>query len=285
MLTVDIGASVGASVVNEDVIGYAPTAAWVIDGATGVVDPLMPCVSDAAWFAQRASRLIADFIADDSKVGTRALLIAVINACRRELENNAFRSASRLDEHPSAAFAMVRVFDGRIELSTLGDCRIGYLDHSRRPTIFGTTGLEKFERRTVALAKSIRAQSPDIGPEEFLAQLKPQLRENRRYMNRPDGYWVLGTDPAAADHIDTTTLNASGGDRFFLASDGFLRLSELFQVASANDLLGIETQASFTDWLNRLRDLERAPGSMASYPRVKMHDDASFLSCRYVMED
>jgi Protein phosphatase 2C len=285
MLTVDVGASVGAGVVNEDIVGWAPTAAWVIDGATGVVDSLMPGVSDAAWFAGRASQLIADFLADDPTVATRPLLIDVMRACRRELEGSSVRSPSCLDEHPSAAFAMVRVLDGRVELSTLGDCRIGYMAPSHHATIFGTTELEKFERRTIELAKSIRAQSPDIGPDAFIAQLKPQLRENRRHMNRPDGYWVLGTESAAADHLNTTMLDASYGSRFFLASDGFLRLNELFQVASLDDLLGIETEASFTVWLNKLRDLERAPGSMTSYPRVKMHDDASFLSCRYVRED
>lgn len=120
---------------------------------------------------------------------------------------------------------------------------------------------------------------PDILPADLRTPLLPQLWENRRMMNRPDGYWVLGMDPAAADHLDVATIQAAAGDRSALASDGFPRLAELFGVAAPDDLLGIETPTHFDIWLARLRVLESAADSYRRFPRVKESDDASFLQC------
>lgn len=53
MLKVNVSATRGAGSVDEDVVGCCGDAAWVIDGATGVGDPLLAGVSDAAWFANR----------------------------------------------------------------------------------------------------------------------------------------------------------------------------------------------------------------------------------------
>lgn len=97
--------------------------------------------------------------------------------------------------------------------------------------------------------------------------------------NRPDGYRVPGIDPVAAEHLHISTLPASIGDRFGIASDGFLRLIELFDIATPNDLLAIDRMESLDTWLDRLRTLERAPRSQQLFPRVKESDDATLLTC------
>ncbi len=93
---------------------------------------------------------------------------------------------------------------------------------------------------------------------------------------------MLGTDPDAADHLDQITLPVRGGETFALASDGFLRLVELFEVASPADLLAIDNNDLFSSWLGKLRALEGAERSCHRYPRVKVHDDATFAHCRVV---
>ncbi len=105
------------------------------------------------------------------------------------------------------------------------------------------------------------------------------LRANRSLMNREGGYWVLSTDPAAADHVWQTRIPLRAGQRFAIASDGFLRLVELFGTATPADLLAISGAEDAARRIERLRDLERQPDSLRRFTRVKPHDDASLVVC------
>lgn len=285
MLKVDVAASDGQSAINEDVVGHCATAAWVIDGATGVGAALLEEPSDAAWLAQTASRILHETLCASPDQPTVDIMRSVMATCANALEEHCIRPADGPHEHPSAAFAMVRIIDGHVEFTTLADCRVAYVDHAGESRLFGTTPLEAIEARTIALAERIMRETPGIAADDLKAQLMPVLRENRRLMNKEGGYWVLGTDPAAADHLDQTRFPVRPGQRFALASDGFLRLIELFAVATSRDLIDIVTPDGWTDWLGRLRAIEREQGSQQRFPRVKIHDDASFLSCIHIGEE
>src|SRR3954449_3097180 len=58
---------------NEDAFGFSDGAAVVLDGATGLSDPLMPGKSDPAWLAQFASRRLLAHLNDgeDSDTAVR----------------------------------------------------------------------------------------------------------------------------------------------------------------------------------------------------------------------
>lgn len=279
MLRLDCAGSWGHGEVNEDVVGACGDAAWVIDGATGVSASLLNEPSDAAWFAARADRHLRRLLDEQPGIDTIELLRRVMAACRDDLEREASRSAEGPHEHPSAAIALVRAHAGAAELVTLGDCRV--LHRSEEGVeLFGTTALEALERRTIEQAASLLAERPDATPEEVREALLPGLLANRRLMNTEQGYWVLGTEPLAADHVDRKVVEAHPGEPFALASDGFLRLVDLFGAAGPADLLAIGTQPELEGWIGRLRAMEAEPGSMRRHPRVKRSDDASFLLCR-----
>jgi len=284
MLKVNVSATQGAGPANEDVGGHCGDAAWVIDGATGVGEPLLSGPSDAAWFANRVNSVLGDILRDRPAITTRDLLIETISTCAAAFERAAQRTPTDVAELPSAAFAMVRQFGSSIELTTLGDCRIAYRTTDGSPTLFGGTALGPFEGLSIALADALRRANPAIDAAALKEALLPHLRVTRRLMNRPSGYWILGTDPAAADHVDRIVLEAKQGDSFALASDGFLRLVELFEVADAADLLAIEAERDFNAQLARLRALESESGSLTKYPRIKLHDDVCFAQCQYQVE-
>lgn len=283
MLSVTVAASHGAGEINEDVVGFCGSAVWVIDGATGVGANLLEAPSDAAWLARRADRELHATLLSDPDLPTVDLLRRVMSACREALETDRVRGAAGAHEHPSAAFALVRHYAGEIEFTTLGDCRIAYR-HDDTVRLFGATPLAEIEGRTIELARQCMVEYPTITPAMLRDKLMPQLRANRSLMNRPDGYWVLGTEPEAANHLDRLVISACNGDAFALASDGFLRLIELFEVASPADLLAIDNDDAFAAALENLRALEDLEGSCHRYPRVKVHDDATFAHCRIVEE-
>lgn len=277
MFRINIAASQGAGAVNEDVVGHVSDAAWVIDGASGVGGALTGAPSDAAWFAQQASRELAAALATQGGCSTGTILRHVMERCRAAFQGVALRSPEGAHELPSAAFAMVRLVEGRVEFTTLGDCRIIHAGEDGRARVFGETALAAIEARTLDAARRILAAEPDISPAGLRDRLMPQLRVNRRLMNRPDGYWVLGLDPDAADHVDTASVPIGAGGRFGIASDGFLRLTEIFDIATPEDLLAVDSEAAFARRMAELRAVEAALGSLGDYPRVKVHDDASFV--------
>ncbi|HUD28980.1 MAG TPA: hypothetical protein VMQ93_08925 [Novosphingobium sp.] len=280
MLKIEIAASDGQGDVNEDVVGHEGNAAWVIDGATGIGGALLEAPSDAAWLARTASRLLAQGLSHDPRVPTIDLLRAVMAGCAQALENEAVRPAEGHHELPSAAFAMVRIIDGMAELTTLADCRV-IAEADGEARLFGVSTLDAIEARTLAAAKAMLDADPTITPEALKARLMPGLRDNRRLMNREGGYWVLGTEPAAADHAWQVRIPVRPGQRFAVASDGFLRLVELFGTARAEDLLAISTPADWARWLGHLREIEREPDSLHRHTRVKRHDDATLVTCTW----
>jgi hypothetical protein len=283
MLKVTVAASDASGPVNEDVVGSHGAAVWVIDGATGIGASLLECQSDAAWLAQRADRELQALLTATPEMPTVDLLGRVMSACRDAFFEQWVGDDHGTHLHPSAAFAMVRQIGGDVEFSTLGDCRIAYrLDGTAQ--LFGTSGLAEVEARTLELTRRCLQKDPDITPEALRDRLLPQLRANRRLMNQPDGYWVLGTEPAAAFHLDRLVVPARVGETFALASDGFLRLIEVFGAASPDDFLAMDDDAKFRRALRMLRDLEGEERSSHRYPRVKVHDDATFAQCCVVEE-
>jgi hypothetical protein len=277
MLRIEIAASDGQSSVNEDCVGHHGDAAWVIDGATGIGPRLLDAPSDAFWLAQVANALLAEGLAENPDIPTVELLRQVMRQCGEALLHEQVGPQAEAHEHPSAAFAMVRVIGGEAEITTLADCRV----IAQQGQVFGSSALDAIEARTIETMQRILAEEREISPEALKARLMPGLMANRQLMNRADGYWVLGTEPLAADHVWQVRFPVRPGARFALASDGFLRLFELFEAAEPADLLAISGPQDWARWLERLRDLESAPDSMRQFARVKRHDDASLVVCSW----
>lgn len=273
-----VAATDSRAAVNEDVVGHQGDAAWVIDGATGIGAALLDAPSDASWLARTADAALRTLLAGDPDLPTRELVRSVILMCRDALAADAVRDAKGPHEHPSAAFTMLRRIGDTVELVSLADCEVIYRDAAGEAQRFSSTSFEEVEGRTLALTRELLAADPDLTPALLVERLMPQLQANRTLMNRPGGYWVLGTEPAAADNLAVLTLPAVPGQRFALASDGFMRLTELFALATPADLLDIGSDAEWEIWRDRLRAIEAAPRSCHLYPRVKVHDDATFLT-------
>lgn len=270
-----------AGEVNEDVVGSCDGAAWVIDGATGVGGRLLESPSDAHWFAHRVDEELRRALSADPRRPSQVVLREVIERCRKAFESECQGAPAGAYEHPSAAFAMVRDRpDGDAELVTLGDCQIIFRTSTGAIEVHGASSIGAFEAQTVAMVAELLAQTPELTQEALRDQLLPTLRANRQRMNRPDGYWILGLEPAAAEFIDVRRLSRPAGD-LALASDGFLRLTDLFGLADTANLLEIDDLASFEAWHRRLREAEREAESMRRFPRVKRSDDVSLVRIRH----
>jgi hypothetical protein len=131
--------------VNEDIAGSTNTAAWVMDGATGLGDEqLLPGASDAAWLVRRGDAFLRAH-ADDASLGIAELFAGAIDDVRIAYQRSKLRDAHTRYELPSAGIVFVRCTPSGIEYARLGDCTgvfalgnvIASIDRSRLHSLDG----------------------------------------------------------------------------------------------------------------------------------------------------
>ncbi len=265
---------------NEDVAGFSSTATWVLDGATGLGDePLLAEDSDAAWLARAFdARLRAE--ADRADRSLPEIFGALIGDVAAEFAAKARRPPAGRYEEPSAGMAMVRLRRGVLEYARLGDCR-AIISVGGRVVTTGDSPLHHLDAAVVHRMREVRSASPSLASEEVFRAVLGEMRAIRALMmNTEGGYWVLGTDPAAALRMEvgTVPLDATGGVRGLLVSDGFYRLVDTVGlVRDPAALLDAAWKDRLGGLVAALRAREGSDPECVAYPRIKPSDDATAL--------
>ncbi len=265
---------------NEDRIGWNETAAFVIDGATMLGDPvIVPDRSDAAWIAAWARERLAAELAPD-----RPLRDIVRGLCGRARER--YLSAAGADveryRHPSASFQSLRLTDSGLETAGLGDCTLFLRDAARNLTRHsglraGRSGEQSSARMALNRVGGLNIDGDGFRDAETLAA----LRASRARQNTEGGVWTLGIHPDAADHIriemPKATLPAVG----LLCSDGFADSVDNYALHTAATLMDRAERQGLGPLLAEIRRIERDidPKGL-QYPRYKRSDDASAVLVR-----
>ncbi|BCJ38432.1 hypothetical protein Athai_59350 [Actinocatenispora thailandica] len=99
-------------------------------------------------------------------------------------------------------------------------------------------------------------------------------------LNRPGGFWVAATDPAAAREALTGSTPVAGVDGVLLATDGATRLVE-FGELTWPALLDLAA-ADPAELVRRTRAAETADPTAIRWPRGKQYDDATAAWCTFV---
>jgi hypothetical protein len=255
---------------NEDGSGVRGRFAWIIDGATGVSGThLTSGGSDAAWLSGLLGERLKAYAPSE----------IVLQTVERDLVEG-FRAAlagkSLGEEHiaPSACLGLVAFEDaapGRqvVKGAFLGDV-VALVPTSDGPVRWTDERAKPFERLTLA---SLQKGGGGAISEETRAQ----ILENRTKLNRPDGYWVVHPRRPWAGHELGFEAEIEAGRPVVLASDGFMRLVDVFGVHTDETLYDALAEGRAEALMRELRELEAEEGSLDSCPRVKVHDDATVL--------
>ena len=259
-----------AAKANDDRLGCGDALAWIIDGATDLGTPgLVGMRGGAAWIAMEANAAFA--AAGDS--GIRAICTAVFARLARRFDAVRQRDPESDWEIPSAAFLLARVMPDRLELGWLGDCT-ALLKHGDTISSVGPGADDKVAERAHATRLAANGLGQAIRPGAITDSL-------RRQRERPDRY-VLSPQPAMADKVEVTTVEASPGDELLMMSDGFSALIGDYAAMNPVDLFAALPTHGLAGLVGRLRAIEQDDADCRRFPRFKRSDDASAIWLRIV---
>lgn len=235
----------GDAHVQEDSCGFNGPNAWIIDGATTLLEPLdLPAASNPQWLAQELTRSLG--AAPES--GVRAVLAGALAAVDSAASTMVGDERVRF---PSAAITVAQLNGDGVELAGLADCTVVVRTHD------GATHL-------------VRAELADAGitavePAERLAQLK----RDRELRNTPGRLWVARREAEAADHAHVVQLGQP--ELMVMASDGAWRAVDLGIVSGPEEFLA--RTATTVEALGLLHELRVRQGEIG-----EVADDATILT-------
>jgi hypothetical protein len=261
--------------VNEDIAGNMKTAVWVMDGATGLGDEqLLPGVSDAAWLVQHVDAFLRAH-ADDASLDMTELFAGAIEDVRMTYQHSKLRDAQARYELPSAGIVFVRCASNGIEYARLGDCT-GVFALANRLVSMSRSRLHSLDEQVLDKMRAPQRQ----GVQDYASlrrAIRDDLRANRNLANVAGGYWVLGIEPEAANHMETGAIALERPATALLMSDGFYRVVDTFHVIADNQLVAWAMDEGLAAILAAVRHLEARDADCIRYPRFKPQDDATAL--------
>ena len=253
---------------NEDFAAASFGAAVLLDGA-GVAGGETGCEHGVAWLSSTLGGVLLGTL-----VGRPGLPVA-------ECLSHAIRTVRSLHEgdcdlhHPASPTSTVvaaRALAGTLEYAVLGDSAL---------LLAGSDGTLDVvtDRRLDVVGKQLR------GPVDALSTGSPEhaaaLAEYRSALtwlrNRPEGFWIAGPDPEAAQHALTGSVPLESLASLALMSDGATRLVDRFELATWDELFALVTASGPAEVIRRVRDAEADDPVGRRWPRGKARDDATVL--------
>jgi hypothetical protein len=107
--------------------------------------------------------------------------------------------------------------------------------------------------------------------------IRDDLRANRNLANVAGGYWVLGLEPEAAEHMETSAIPLERPATALLMSDGLYRAVDTFHVIADNHVAAWAMDEGLGTILAAVRGLQARDAECRRYPRLKPQDDATAL--------
>ena len=263
---------------NEDASGWTADAAFVIDGATGLGPGLLVGEngSDAAWLSAFAALNMTGML---ERGQPTADIVRTVNTLVGRFVDCVVSEPPEPWQLPIAGFQMLRIEDGSLVTSGLGDCTLFVLGADGVANTFSAQPSRQFEN-TIATAMIKRAGGlSGVAVAKRDPETVEMLRASRATFNKPGApLWTLGTAPDAADHIVSASLAPALPATALLASDGFAALVDTYGRYDAAGLVAAARERGLEELGRELRSIELDEDPEGQlFPRMKVSDDATAL--------
>ncbi|MBV7700891.1 protein phosphatase 2C domain-containing protein [Streptomyces sp. TRM70350] len=253
---------------NEDFAAAAPGAAVLLDGA-GVAGAETGCVHGVAWFSGTLGAFLLRRITAHparSLVDCLAHSIDEVRSLHGDNCDLAYRAS------PTSTVVAVRVGDGVLEYLVLGDSSLLLAQRDGGSAVVTDRRLDKVGKQLRGRMDELPTGSPEHAA--ALAEYRDALTGLR---NRPDGFWIAGPEPRAAEHALTGTVPLDSLTSVTLLSDGATRLVDRFQLADWAGVVSLLNASGPNELIRRVREAEAGDPDGRRWPRGKTQDDATVL--------
>lgn len=267
----------GDSHVQEDSCGFNGPNAWVIDGATTLLEPLeLPAASNPQWLSAQLNSILAGAPTDPRRSGVRAVLAGALAAI--DATANALVGNERV-RFPSAALSLAQLNAHGVEIASLADCSVVVRTHD------GATHLVRAQLANAHVDNAGSAGSgTDIGSEASFLTRREKLQRDRELRNTPGRLWVARREPEAADHAKVVQLAAP--ELMVMASDGAWRAVDLGLVSGPEEFLArTSTTLDALGLMHELRSHQEAIGEVSDDATVLTLAPATVRKPRFPLAD
>ncbi|GAA4790552.1 integrase [Streptomyces ziwulingensis] len=253
---------------NEDFAAAAPGAAVLLDGA-GVAEAETGCTHGVAWFAATLGGLLLSTITAHP---TRPLADCLADAIGtvRSLHEDVCDLVHRAS--PTSTVVAVRAGTEALEYLVLGDSSLLLAGRGTGATVVTDRRLDDVGRRLRGPVDALPTGSPEHAA--ALAEYRDALTGLR---NQPDGFWIAGPDPRAAEHALTGVMPLESLTSVTLLSDGATRLVDRFALMAWDEVLAVLDSSGPAELIRRVREAEAGDPVGRRWPRGKVCDDATAL--------
>lgn len=248
---------------NQDAVGVRGDAAVLMDGAGMPRATRAGCRHTVHWFARLATDRYLHRLQDP-----RTSMADALADTLREVADRHRATCDLEAGGPSATVVAVRRVGDRLEHLVLCDSTLGLVAED-------TTTVVTDDRLTEVshpLDDRLRTLRPGPG-EDSRPWLQVLAERDLAVRNRPGGFWCVGHRPEAAEHALTGHTPVDRLRGVVLASDGAMRLAEVFGECTPESLVTAYLQDGADPWLRRTREAERRRSAAA----LKPHDDATVV--------
>lgn len=249
---------------SADRVILTPDAVIVLDGASAFV----PVDVEPGAYAETLGRNIA---AELHQAPETPIADTVAEAIRRTTEKLDLRPGTS----PSSTVAILRPRPNAADLYVLGDSPIhygfGHREHSLADDRLSAVATPEREHY---LAQLRAGHGYDEAHRAALVQLQQAQQQAR---NVKGGYWIAETDPAAAHHALTTTVDRDMIEWAVLATDGAADLIE--HAGHRWHRIAQYDNAQLRALLARIHAWENTSDPDGRHlPRAKRHDDKTIAA-------
>ncbi|GAA0701360.1 hypothetical protein GCM10008904_07390 [Paraclostridium ghonii] len=269
----------GSAKYNEDIIGFNPFGAWVLDGATGLNKKnLISCKSDANWYVNWWNTYLHKNICEEitlKEIMTNGVKL-IANEYYLKVDKD---KIERLDT-PSSSIAVIKFYDNKLEYFLLGDCSF-HFKIDEEVFVIKDNSLCYLDR----LVYNEMERLPNLVSlsfEEIKNSVMNTIISNRLKKNTKNGYWILDFDENAIENALNGFINVKDDINIMLTSDGFSCISDRYKNIEEYSLINEVQKHGVGHIYKKLRNIELDDFSTTRFPRFKVNDDSS---CVYLEID
>lgn len=259
---------------NEDIYGVTCHGAFVMDGASALVDAsYTPAENDVVWMVHWWHDYLMTHL-DQLDKSLHELLEAGVHAFN--VAFSAFKPVDSLSslEQVSSALAVVRTVGTQLECFVLGDAEISLKDKSGAVRIITDDSLKHLDAKVIAMMNGNHHRQNFCVFKDFTAEELALLREHRMLMNTEGGYYILAHDPVAIQNGIYHTVPLDTIDTCLLTTDGISPLDRFYQRGA---LIEAFRAKGLEPVVEELRRHEKEDAAKVKLQRLKTHDDATVV--------